>query len=115
MHRTAEVVETKNQQEKQLQKKELNGLNLEQFQSTIKIIKQRPEAGMLTFHTLSRSDEGFAVDGRTSKIEIIDRTNKRKFKVRGDRPPELLVENTGPTAIGAILSFQRYNKGGQKT
>jgi uncharacterized OsmC-like protein len=58
----------------------------------------------LTFHTLSRWDEGFAVDGRTQKIEMIDRTIKGKFTFRGDHPPELLGANTGPTAVETLLA-----------
>lgn len=102
---SSNVIEIERQEnEQQHPQKELNGWNLEQFQSTINTIKQYPEAGKLTFHTLSRWDEGFAVDGRTQKIEMIDKTIKRKFTLRGDHPPELLGANTGPTAVETLLA-----------
>ncbi len=96
--------EGQKQQEQQQQEEELNGWNLEQFQSTVNTIKQHPEAGKLIFHTLSQWDEGFAVDGRTQKIEMMGNTMKRKFTLRGDHPPELLGANTGPTAVETLLA-----------
>ena len=101
--RQQRVVKMERQEERS--QKELNGWNLEQFQSFVNTVKQHPEAGKLTFHTLSRWDEGFAVDGRTENIEMMpDKTIKRKFTLRGDHPPELLGANTGPTAVETLLA-----------
>lgn len=88
----------------QQQQKELNGWNLEQFQSVISMVKEKPEAGRLSFQTRTKWDEGFGVDGRTEKIGMLDQIIPRRFTLRGDHPPELLGKNTGATAVETLLA-----------
>lgn len=99
-------VERQEQQEKQeqQQQKELNGWNLEQFQLVVSMVKEKPEAGRLSFQTRTKWDEGFGVDGRTEKIGMLDQTIPRRFTLRGDHPPELLGKNTGATAVETLLA-----------
>jgi hypothetical protein len=118
------VIEMERQEEQS--QKGLNSWNLEHFQSTINTIKQRPEAGKLIFHTLSRWDEGFAVDGRTQKIEMIDKTFRQKFTLRGDHHHYLFegterffkpsyVENLTTNWIPALEGIEdRLKNGGAK-
>ena len=75
-----------------MQQKELNGWNLEQFQSVVsgKMVEENPEAGRLSFQTRKKWDDGFGVDGHTEKIGMLDQTIPLRFTLRGDHPPELL-------------------------
>lgn len=81
----------------------MNGWDLEAFESTVEAVKEQPEAGKLTFRTRSSWDGGFAVDGRTGEIEQLGTRIRRRFTMAGDHPPELLGENTGPTAVETLL------------
>lgn len=92
------------EKQQQQQQKELNGWNLEQFQSVVSMVKEKPEAGRLSFQTRTKWDEGFGVDGRTEKIGMLNQTIPRRFTLRGDHPPELLGKNTGATAVETLLS-----------
>ena len=83
---------------------ELNGWNLDQFQSVVKMVKEKPEAGKIRFQTRTKWDEGFGVDGRTEEIGMLAQTIPRKFTLRGDHPQELLGMNTGPTAVETLLA-----------
>jgi uncharacterized OsmC-like protein len=86
------------------QNKQLNGWNLDQFQSVINMVKENPEAGRLSFETRTKWDAGFGVDGRTEKIGMVDQTIPRRFTFRGDHSPELLGKDTGPTAVETLLA-----------
>lgn len=91
-------------EKQQMQQKELNGWNLEQFQSVVSMVKEKPEAGRLSFHTRTKWDDGFGVDGHTEKIGMLDQTMPLRFTLRGDHPPELLGKNTGATAVETLLT-----------
>lgn len=83
---------------------QLNGWDLQKFQGTVEAVKEQPEAGKLTFRTRTLWDSGFGVDGRTEEIEQLGQVMRRKFTLRGDHPPELLGDNTGPTAVETLLA-----------
>jgi len=83
---------------------ELNGWNLDQFQSIVKMVKDNCEAGKIKFQTFSKWDTGFGVEGHTDEIGMIDRKLSRKFTLRGDHPQELLGMNTGPTAVETLFA-----------
>ncbi len=82
----------------------LNGWDLGEFQATVEAVREQPEAGKLAWRNRTEWDEGFAVDVHTEEIEQLGEVIRRKFTLRGDHPPELLGENTGPTAVETLLA-----------
>lgn len=82
----------------------LNGWNLDDFQATVDAVKERPEAGKLTWRTRFCWDGGFGGDAHVEEIEQLGQVIRRRFTLRGDHPPELLGANTGPTAIETLLA-----------
>ena len=84
--------------------KELNGWKLDEFQETVATVEENPEAGKLTWRCHASWDAGFGLDVRTDEIEQLGQVMKRKFTLRGDHPPELLGQNTGPTAVETLLA-----------
>jgi uncharacterized OsmC-like protein len=84
--------------------KQLNGWNLEKMTETIDALKQHPEAGKLTWRSRVTWDSGFGLDVRTEEMEQLDQAIKRPFTLRGDHPPELLGQNTGPTAVEVLMA-----------
>jgi uncharacterized OsmC-like protein len=82
----------------------LNGWNLEAFRETLATVEGNPEAGRLTWRGRVRWDGHFGVDARSEEIEQLGEVIPRHFTLRGDHPPELLGENTGPTAVETLLA-----------
>lgn len=83
---------------------ELNGWDVEAMTEAVEGIKQEPEAGQLTWRSRVTWDGGFGLDVRTREIEQLGQVMERRFTLRGDHPPELLGNNTGPTAIETLLA-----------
>lgn len=83
---------------------ELNGWNVEAMTEAVEGVKQQPEAGKLTWRSRVTWDGGFGLDVRTGEIEQLGQVMERRFTMRGDHPPELLGNNTGPTAIETLLA-----------
>ena len=83
---------------------ELNGWNLEAMTQAIGGVKQQPEAGKLTWRSRVTWDGGFGLDVRTREIEQLGQVTERRFTLRGDHPPQLLGQNTGPTALETLLA-----------
>jgi uncharacterized OsmC-like protein len=83
---------------------ELNGWNVEAINEAVGSIKQQPEAGRLTWRGSVRWDGGFGLDVRTRSIQQLNDVIQRRFTMRGDHPPQLLGDNTGPTAIETLLA-----------
>ena len=84
--------------------KTMNGWDLEQFQETIATVEENPEAGKLTWRGHVAWDGHFGLDAHADEIEQLGQVIKRKFTIRGDHPPELLGENTGPSAVETLLA-----------
>jgi len=84
--------------------KELNGWELSSVKETVDAVKEQPEAGKLTWRSHVNWDGGFGLDVHTTEIEQLDQVMKRRFTIRGDHPPELLGQNTGPTAVETLLA-----------
>lgn len=82
----------------------LNGWNTEEMNEAIDGIRQQPEAGKLTWRSRVHWDGGYGLDVRTHEIEQLGEVMTRRFTMRGDHPPELLGNNTGPTAIEILMS-----------
>jgi uncharacterized OsmC-like protein len=82
----------------------LNGWNLEAFRETVVTVESNPEAGRLTWRGRVRWDGHFGMDARAEEIEQLGEVIPRRFTLRGDHPPELLGENTGPTAVETLLA-----------
>lgn len=82
----------------------LNGWNLDQMNEAIESVRRQPEAGRLTWRSRLTWDGGFGADVRTCEIEQLGEAMPRRFTLRGDHPPELLGQNTGPTAIETLLA-----------
>jgi uncharacterized OsmC-like protein len=82
----------------------LNGWDVEAMTQAITMVKEQPEAGLLTWRGRSIWDGGFGLDVRTLEIEQLGEVMDRHFTLRGDHPPELLGKNTGPTAIETVLA-----------
>ncbi|MGD8428438.1 MAG: OsmC family protein [Balneolaceae bacterium] len=83
---------------------ELNGWNTEAMNEAIEGVKECPEAGILTWRSRVKWDGGYGLDVRTREIEQLDEVMVRRFTMRGDHPPELLGNNTGPTAVEILMS-----------
>lgn len=83
---------------------ELNGWSVEAMTEAVESVREKPEAGVLTWRSKVAWDGGFGLDVRTLGIEQMGETMPRRFTMRGDHPPELLGRNTGPTAIETLLA-----------
>lgn len=82
----------------------LNGWNLEALNGAVDAVRQQPEAGILTWRGRVTWDGGFGMDARAEEIEVLGQAIRRRFTLRGDHPPELLGQNTGPTAVEGLLA-----------
>ena len=82
----------------------LNGWDVEAMTQAVTMVKEQPEAGLLTWRGRSIWDGGFGLDVRTREIEQLGEVMDRHFTLRSDHPPELLGQNTGPTAIETVLA-----------
>ena len=82
----------------------LNGWNVQEMTEAVEGVQQQPEAGKLSWRGTVTWDGGFGLDVRTREIEQLGQTMRRHFTMRGDHPPELLGQNTGPTAIETQLA-----------
>ncbi|MGD8570624.1 MAG: OsmC family protein [Gammaproteobacteria bacterium] len=83
---------------------QLNGWDVEAVSEAIGAVKQEPEAGKLTWQSRAVWDGGFGLDVQVHKIKQLGEVMERRFTMRGDHPPELLGNNTGPTAIETYLA-----------
>lgn len=84
--------------------KRLNGWDVEAMTKAVDDVRQKPEAGRLKWRSHVTWDGGFGLDVRTRRIEQLGEAMERHFTVRGDHPPALLGDNTGPTAIETFLA-----------
>jgi uncharacterized OsmC-like protein len=84
--------------------KDLNGWNLDAMKQAIDEVEKLPEAGRLTWRSHVNWDGGFGLDVRTRQIEQLGQTMERHFTLRGDHPPELLGQNTGPSAVETLFA-----------
>ena len=82
----------------------LNGWDLEAFQEAVTMVAEQPEAGLLSWRGHVTWDGGFGLDAQTDEIRQLDQRMVRRFTLRGDHPPQLLGENTGPTAVETLLA-----------
>ena len=82
----------------------LNGWDLDAFRETVATVESNPEAGIVTWRGRVSWDGHFGLDARTEAIEQLGQVIPRRFTLRGDHPPELLGENTGPTAVETLLA-----------
>jgi uncharacterized OsmC-like protein len=82
---------------------ERNGLDLDVLQDAIDMIREQPEAGMVTLRTLHRWDEGFGVDGYAKEVEEGGEVTTRRFTFRTDWPPEIGGRDSGPSPGEALL------------
>ena len=82
----------------------LNGSDLEAFQETVATVERNPDAGRLTWRGRVSWDGHFGLDAHADAIEQLGEVIPRRFTMRGDHPPELLGENTGPTAVETLLA-----------
>lgn len=83
---------------------ELNGWNVEAMTEAVEGVRQNPGAGRLTWRSHVTWDGAFGLNVHTREIEQLGQVMRRRFTLRGDHPPELLGENTGPTAIETFLA-----------
>lgn len=81
----------------------LNGWDVKAMQEAVEGVRAQPEAGRLTWRGRVRWDGGFGMDARAEGIEQLGQVMPRHFTMRGDHPPELLGQNTGPTAVETLL------------
>lgn len=82
----------------------LNGWDLEAMEQAVEDVRRTPEAGKLTWRSGVVWDGGFGLDVHTREVEQLSEVIKRRFTLRGDHPPELLGQNTGPTAVETLLA-----------
>lgn len=84
--------------------KELNGWDVQAMNEAVGAVREQPEAGKLTWRSTVNWDGGFGVDVHTREIEQQGQVMRRRFTMRGDHPPELLGQNTGPSAIETVMA-----------
>ena len=82
----------------------LNGWDVEAVKEAVATVQDQPEAGLLAWRGRAVWDGGFGLDVRTRQIEQLGEGMDRHFTLRGDHPPELLGNNTGPTSIETVLA-----------
>jgi uncharacterized OsmC-like protein len=82
----------------------LNGWDLDRFQETIAAVEENPESGKVTWRGHVAWDGRFGLDAHADEIKPLGQVIRRRFTLRGDHPPELLGENTGPTAVEPLLA-----------
>ncbi len=82
----------------------LNGWDVDAMTEAVEGVREDPESGHLIWRSRTSWDGGFGLDVRTREIEQLGEVMERRFTLRGDHPPELLGENTGPTAVELILA-----------
>jgi OsmC-like protein len=82
----------------------LNGWDLEAFQETVATVERNPDAGRVTWRGRVSWNGHFGLDAHADAIEQLGEVIPRRFTMRGDHPPELLGENTGPTAVETLLA-----------
>ena len=82
----------------------LNGWDVDAVTEAVTQVQEQPEAGVLTWRGRTVWDGGFGLDVQTRQIEQLGETMERHFTLRGDRPQELLGNNTGATAIETALA-----------
>ncbi|MQB02282.1 MAG: hypothetical protein GEU78_18945 [Actinobacteria bacterium] len=83
-------------------KMQTNGLDLELLQGAMDVIREQPEAGIVTIRTLHRWDDGFAVDRYAKEVEEGSEVTARKFTFSTDWPVEVGGRDSGP-APGEVL------------
>lgn len=83
---------------------QLNGWDVEAVGEAIEAVRQAPEAGKLTWRSRAVWDGGFGLDVHVRNIDQLGESMARHFTLRGDHPPELLGNNTGPTAIETYMA-----------
>jgi uncharacterized OsmC-like protein len=83
---------------------QLNGWDVQAMTDAVEGVRQQPEAGRLAWRSRVTWDGGFGLDVKAVEIEQLGQSMKRHFTLRGDHPPELLGQNTGPTAIETLLA-----------
>lgn len=82
----------------------LNGWDVDAVTEAVEGVRQEPASGRLTWRSRVTWDGGFGLDVRTGEIEQFGEVIPRRFTLRGDHPPELLGENTGPSAVELVLA-----------
>lgn len=81
----------------------LNGWDVEAMNAAVGEVRANPDAGLLTWRGKVTWHGGFGLDARTESIEQLGESIPRHFTMRGDHPPQLLGDNTGPTAVESLL------------
>jgi uncharacterized OsmC-like protein len=81
----------------------LNGWDVDAMTEAVEGVRQDPASGRLRWRGRVRWDGGFGLDARTLEIEQAGEVLPRRFTMRGDHPPELLGDNTGPTAVELLF------------
>lgn len=82
----------------------LNGWDVDAMTEAIEGVQEQPDTGRVTWRATVNWDGGFGLDVHTRSIEQAGHQLQRHFTLRGDHPPELLGENTGPTAIETVIA-----------
>jgi len=92
----------------QKQKKNVNGIEVEQIQGMLDAVKKQPQMaqGKLYANTVWKS--GFNNEAKIKDFElggVINKTSRKTpFIIAGDHPPELLGTNKGPASVEVLLA-----------
>ncbi len=86
----------------------VNGLDIQQVQGMVEMVKAQPKAAWSTFAATTHWRSGFHNEASIKPFTVggatNDTTRKQPFRVAGDHPPELLGTDKGPTSVELLLA-----------
>ncbi|HEX7002747.1 MAG TPA: OsmC family protein [Trueperaceae bacterium] len=83
---------------------QMNGFDLERYQSTVAALKQQPEAAKVTFRGRFDWEQGFGGTARSVEVEQAGELTPRPFVFRCDVPVEMLGDDSGSMPAERMLS-----------
>jgi uncharacterized OsmC-like protein len=92
----------------QMQKKNVNGIELEQIQGMLDAVKKQPQMAQGKIYAKTVWKSGFNNEAMLKDFELggaINSTSRKTpFIITGDHPPELLGTNKGPASVEVLLA-----------
>jgi uncharacterized OsmC-like protein len=91
-----------------LEKKIVNGLDVQQIQGMVDAVKKQPQMAQAKFYTKTTWKRGFHNEASVKDFSLGGVKNETSrpgpFIIVGDHPPELLGTNKGATSVEVLLA-----------